>query len=44
MERINDAEIGEDLGVASVETRGGFVSGNEIGGKLPLSSGIADDD
>lgn len=44
MERIIEIEVGEDLGAASVETRGGFVAGGEIGGKLLPTSGITEDD
>lgn len=41
MERFDETV---DLGVATEETRGSFVRDQEIGGKLPLSEGIADDD
>ena len=44
MDRSDQSVIAEDLGVASVETRGGFQAGIEPGGKLLGMLGIADDD
>ena len=43
MDRIDDVVLGDDLGVASVETRGGAFTSTENGGKLGMT-GIADDD
>ncbi len=44
MDRIDEVVPGDDLGIASVETRGGAKISVETGGKLPIMLGIADDD
>lgn len=44
MNRTNELDVGEDLGVASIETRGNGISAPEPGGKLLTMPGIADDD
>lgn len=44
MDRSDDVVLGDDLGIASVETRGGAKFSAEAGGKLPIMFGIADDD
>lgn len=44
MKRLNDVVTGDDLGIASVETRGGGIATPELGGRSLTMPGIADDD
>ena len=44
MDRIDDSVLGDDLGTASVETRGSGFATPEPGGRLLTMPGIADDD